>query len=529
MSRLLALQARRDRVTLAVWVVGLAVLLLVTVQAAHAEYGDAADRRQVLLVALATPVLLAFRGVVDGGTFGSAVFFQSYTWLAVAVALMNTFLAVRHGRGDEAAGRRELVDATPVGRLAAPVASLLLAVAADVLFGVLATLFLIAGGLSASGSVLFAAGLALTGIAFFGIGLLASEAMPTSRAANGVAVVLALLAYALRAAGDALGTPDGTALTLDPSPISAFSPIGWGEQLRPFTHPAAWPLVALAALAVVTIGAGLLTHARREPGASVLHEGAGRATGRTGSALGLAARLQLPSAVAWAVGAAVLAAVTPNLVTAAARFDLRDTTIRQVVASLGHSRADLATQFTAGILVLVGMLAAAAGVQAMLRAREEEASGRTELLLTGPLSRLRWLGSWLVVAVGTVLLVVAASAAAVALGSVAQGQASEVGDRILQALVQAPSALALTAVSGLLVVVLPRIAAIASWVVFAAAGLIGLFGGVLDLPDDVVRYSPVGSVPALPTDDWGPTWSVGAAAGVLVVLASLLMRRRQLT
>ena len=41
MIRLLALQARRDRVVLAVWVVGLALLLLVTVQAAATTYGTA--------------------------------------------------------------------------------------------------------------------------------------------------------------------------------------------------------------------------------------------------------------------------------------------------------------------------------------------------------------------------------------------------------------------------------------------------------------------------------------------------------
>ncbi|WP_375387264.1 polyketide antibiotic transporter [uncultured Amnibacterium sp.] len=529
MRRLLRLQARRDRVVLTVWVVGLAALLLVTVQAAHVEYGDPDARRQVLLVALATPVLLAFRGVVDGGSFGSAVFFQSYTWLAVAVALMNTFLAVRHGRADEAAGRRELLDAAPVGRLAAPTATLALALVANLVFGVLAAAFLVAGGLPASGAVLFAAGLALTGLGFFGVGLLASEAMPTSRAANGVSVVLALLAYALRAVGDALGTPDGTALTLRPAAASAFSPIGWGEQLRPFTSPTAWPLAALAGFAVTTIAVGLAVHARREPGSSIVRERTGSARGRVRSAQALALRLQLPSAIAWAVGAAVLALATPSLVTAASRFDSTDLPIRRVVESLGHSRADLATQFTAGILVLVGLLAAAAGVQAMLRAREEEAAGRAEVLLAAPLSRLRWLDSWGVAGVGTVLVVLLAAAAAVAVGSIAQGQAGRVGERVLQTLVQAPSALALTAVAGLLVALLPRFATVGSWVVLSAAGLIGLFGGVLDLPDDVVRFSPVGSVPALPTDDWGPTWAVGAAAVVLAALALLAIRRRQLT
>ncbi|MBW4043035.1 MAG: polyketide antibiotic transporter [Acidobacteria bacterium] len=527
MMRLLALQARRDRLTLAIWVVGLAVLLLVTVQAAHAEYGSAADRRTVLLVALATPVLLAFRGIVDGGSFGSAVFFQTYTWMAVAVALMNTFLAVRHGRGDETAGRRELVDATPHGRLAAPVASVLLAVIADAAFLLLATVLLVAGGMPLAGSILLSGGLALTGIGFFGVGLLASEAMPSSRAANGVAVVVALLAYVLRAAGDALGTADGRTLTLDPAPVSALSPIGWGERLLPYTRPTGWPIAALVVFAIVTVGAALSVHAHRESGASLLRDRVGRPAGGIGSPLGLAWRLQRPSVFAWALGAGVLSAVTPNLVTAASRFDLRDVTIRRVVASLGHSRAGLETQFTAGILVLIGMLAAAAGVQAVLRAREEQVSGRAEVVLSGAVSRAGFLGSWVAAAVGTVAAVLLASAAAISVGSLVQGQARQIGVRVLQMLVQAPSALALTAVAALLVALLPRAAVVGSWVLFAAAGLVGLFGGVLDLPAGLIRYSPVGSVPALPTSDWGPTWAVGAAAVVLLALAGVAIRRSQ--
>lgn len=531
MIHLLALQARRDRVTLAVWVLGVALLLLVTVQAATVTYGTVADRQTVLGLALATPALLAFRGVPDGDSLGSAVHFQSATTLAVAIALMNTFLAVRHGRGDEDAGRRELLDSTPLPRLAAPLASLLLAVVADVAVAVLAVaIYTLPGGLDAGGAVLSAAGLALTGLAFFGVGLLASEAMTTSRAANGVAVVVVLLAYALRAAGDALGTPDLARLTLQPALPSAFSPIGWVEALRPFTHPAFWPIPALAGLATVLVAVGLLVHRRREPGAGIVAErtGPAAASGGLGGALGLAWRLHRGGIVAWTAGAALLAGVTPALVTAVARLRTEDDAIRGLVTSLGHSRADLSSALTAGILVIVGVLAAAAGVQAMLRGREEEASGRAEVLLAGPLSRSRWLLGWLAVAAATVVIVVLGAAAAIAAASVAAGQADLADDRVRQTLVQLPSALALTALAALLVAAVPRFAVLGAWALFAAATVIGLFGGALRLPDRVIEFTPVGSVPALPTDDWGPTGFIAATSVLLTVLALAAMRRRQI-
>ncbi len=138
MIRLLRLQARRDRVILPVWVLGIAALLLASAQSVQSTYGDAAERAKVLALALATPALLALRGAPNGPSLGSAVHFQSYAFLALAVALMNTFLAVRHGRGDEERGRRDLIDATPVRRVSAIGATVALGLAADAAFGLLA-------------------------------------------------------------------------------------------------------------------------------------------------------------------------------------------------------------------------------------------------------------------------------------------------------------------------------------------------------------------------------------------------------
>lgn len=528
MNRLLLLQARRDRLTLTVWVLGVAFLLFVTAQSAHAEYGTSAGRRQVLTLALATPALLALRGIPDGDSLGSAMHFQSYAFLAVAVGLMNTFLATRHGRADEAAGRRELLDATPVGRLAAPVATLLLAVAANTVFGLLAVAGYASAGLPLAGGVLSAAGLALTGLGCFGIGLIAGEIMPTSRGANGLGVTLVLLAYALRAAGDALGAPNAAALTLRPAGISAFSPIGWGQQLLPFTRANLWPLPALTAFAVVTVALGLAVHLRREPGASVVPTRSGSPTG--GATLrgpfGLAWRLQWPSLVGWTVGAAALGGLAPSLLAAVSKQRVDDATIRGLAAMLGHSDGGLSSALLATILVLVGILAAAAGVQAMLRARDEEASGRAEAVLAGAVSRRRWLLSWLGMAVLTVVVVLLATAGAFAVATITQGR--PVGDAVAQTLVQAPSALALTALAAVLVGVLPRIAIAGSWIAFGVAVAVGLFGEAMRLPHRLVELTPVGSVPALPTGDWGPTTFVGVAAVALAALAVVGIGRRQI-
>ena len=225
MRRVLLQQIRRDRVTLPIWILGTVLLIVAVGSAGVREYGDAEGRTTILSVALATPALLALRGIPNGDSLGSAVHFQSFAFLAVTIGLMNVFLATRHGRADEEKGRRELLLAAPVSRLTPPLATLVLAILANGVFAVLATLGYLAAGLPAEGSVLSSIALATTGLAFFGVGLLAGELAATTRAASGIGVVLVLVAYALRAAGDALGTPDVENLTLEPAWPSWLSPI----------------------------------------------------------------------------------------------------------------------------------------------------------------------------------------------------------------------------------------------------------------------------------------------------------------
>jgi ABC-2 type transport system permease protein len=532
MLRILRQQVRRDRITLPIWIVGTALLLTVAASSVVSEYGDAEGRAAILKVALATPALLALRGIPHGDSLGSAVHFQSFAFLALTIGLMNTFLASRHGRADEEKGRRELVLATPVSRLTPLAGTLVLGLIANVLFGVLSALGYVAAGLDPAGAVLSATTLALIGLAFLGIGMLAGELTATSRAANGIGAVAVLAAYAFRAAGDALGTADVTKVTLEPAWPSWLSVIGWGQQTLAFTENRWGPVALIVGLAVVTTAATFAIHARRELGASLLPERSGRATARPllRSPFALAWRLQWPTLLAWTVGAALLGSALGSLVTAVTGVSTDNPQIVAILASLGHSDAsDIARSLISALLVLVGVLAAAAGVQAVLRLREEEADGRLEGVLAAPTSRWRWILAFTLSGVVSVLVVLVVTGVTAAAGFGAAGDADSAWLSLGQSLVQAPAALAFVGAAALLVGVVPRAAIGVGWGVFGLGVGIGLFGGLANLPDGVIDVSPISHVPALPTDDWVPTIVVGAVAIALGVLAALAFRRRDLS
>jgi polyether ionophore transport system permease protein len=530
--RMLAQQARRDRVNLPIWILGTVALLAVAVASVGKEYGDVAGRAEILRVALATPALLALRGIPNGDSLGSAVHFQSFAFLAVTIGLMNIFLATRHGRADEEKGRRELVLAAPVSRLAPPVATLLLGVVANALFVVLAIGGYTSAGVAVSGAVVSSVALGMIGLAFLGLGMLAGELTQTSRGANTIGVILVLGAYALRAAGDALGRPDVTRITLEPAWPSRLSPIGWGQQTLAFTENRWWPVALIAALAVIATGAALLVHSRRELGASLLPERSGRAAARAtlGSPLGLAWRQEWPTLIAWAGGSALLGLMLGSLVTAISNANIGNAQIQSILQSLGHTGAsDMGRTLISAVMVLIGAVAAAAGVQMVLRMRDEEAEGRLEAVLATPQSRAAWLLSYVVIAAACVLIVLAATGLAAAAGFAAVGQSDNGWLALGSALVQAPAALSFVGMTALFVGLLPRLAVSLGWAVFGILIGFGLFGGLLGLPKGVDKISPIANVPPLPTDDWGPTIILGAVALVAIVFGAMALRRRDLT
>lgn len=532
MIRILLQQVRRDRLTLPIWVLGTALLLVTAASSVGQEYGDAGGRANILAVALATPAILALRGIPNGDSLGSAVHFQSYAFLAVMIGLMNVFLATRHNRADEEKGRRELVLATPVSRLTPPIATLILGLVANGVFVLLAIGGYSAVKVPAEGAVLSATALGVTGLAFRGLTLLAGELTATSRGANTIGVVLVLGAYALRAAGDALGTPDITKLTLQPAWPSWVSPIGWGQQTLAFTDEVWWPVAALGGLAVVSAVVALVIHSRRELDASLLPQRVGRSAARAGfgSPVALAWRLQWPTLVAWAGGSALFGFALGSLVSSIANAKLDNPQVTAILESLGHTQGDVGRTLLVAVFVIIAAVAGAAGVQAVLRMREEESDGHLEPVLATPRSRVAWFLSFAGIGLLTVVIVMVATGLTSAISFFALGDVDDAWLSIGSALAALPAVLTFTGIAALAVGLLPRASIAIGWGAYGLLAGLGMFGGLMGIDDDVVKaISPIANVPALPTDDWVPTIVLGGIVIVTLVLGALAFRRRDLS
>ena len=279
---------------------------------------------------------------------------------------MTIFIVIRHTRGDEEAGRLELVGSTVVGRQAPLTAGLLTAVTANVAIFALLCLALPATGLPVSGSVLFAAAIGASGLAFTGIAAVAAQLASGVRGARGICLGVLGAAFMLRAIGDSAG-PSG------PSWLTWTSPLGWVELTRPFDGQRWWVLALPCAVLVAGVGTAYTLSARRDLGAGLLPDRPGRpsASGLLRGPLSLAFRLQRGVLASWAAGVAFIFAASGAAAKGIGSLLGGSTQLRNEFTRLG-GQAAITNAYLAALMLLAGLGAAGYATSAVLRLRAEE-------------------------------------------------------------------------------------------------------------------------------------------------------------
>ena len=178
------------------WVYRITVLVATTAYSLKKLYPTAAARAQLAVTGGGNPALRFLYGRLNGSSIGALTVWRYGIWAAVFGALMTIFIVIRHTRGDEEAGRLELVGSAAVERQAALTAGLLTAVTANVAISVLLCIALPASGLPVSGSVALALAIGASGLAFTGIAAVAAQLASGARGARGLA--FGVLGAALR-------------------------------------------------------------------------------------------------------------------------------------------------------------------------------------------------------------------------------------------------------------------------------------------------------------------------------------------
>ena len=500
---LLRLYLRRDRLVAPVWIVLLGALPLLYAVSFEGLYPTAADRQAFYLGTLSTPAQAALVGPIFGSDLGALVSWRSGPVLAL-VPLAAILTVVRHTRGEEDAGRTELIGSTAVGRYAGLAAAIALAGGAVAATAALSTISLWAFGLPVAGSVAYGASVAVVGIVFVGCAAVAAQVASGARAARGYALGVLAVAFVVRAIGDA---GSGT--------VSWFSPIGWSAQVRPFADERWWPMLMSLATAAMFLTAALAAAERRDLGSGLWAERRGRATASPALAgpVALAWRLTRGATAGWTVGIALFGIAIGSSAQGIGGQLGSSAAISDALEKFGGGTIE--QSFIAAVLSIVGVVVAAYSVSAVLRLHSEEEAGLAEIVLATGVSRLRWLAGHLLFAVlgPAWLLLVVGLTIGLTYGSATADVAGESQSVLVGALVQLPAVWVVTAIGVALFGACPRFAT-ALWAILGGFVALGQVGSVVGLPQPWLDLSPFTHVPQLP----GAAVAL-APIGWLVVLA----------
>ena len=428
--------------------------------------------------------------------------------LAIVAAVFGVLAAVRALRTEEDTGRMELILAGTIGRGTAYL-SAIAAIAAGVLILWLAEFAgFAAGGLPAGGSAYLALATASVVPVFVGVGALASQLAPTRRIALELGSATVGLCLLLRVIAD---TSSGAGW------LRWATPLGWAEELRPFTGARPLVLALPVAASVLLIAAAALIAAGRDIGTGVLpaSDTAAARLRLLSSPTAQALRSERGSLIVWLISTGAFAFILGMISTSISSAGISKS-IQREIARLGSGSIVTPTGYLAFVFIFF-ILAVSLFVCAQIgAARQEEADEQLETLLAQPVSRRGWLGGRLLLATCASVTISLLAGLLTWTGAASQGTSVSL-PRMLEAGANClPVALLFLGIAALAYAIVPRASAGIAYGLVTVAFLWDLLGALLGVPKWLVELTPfahVGLVPAQPFR--------GGAAAVMLALAAL--------
>jgi ABC-2 type transport system permease protein len=443
--------------------------------------------------------------------------------LAIFAGAWGLLAAVKVMRAEEDTGRMEIVLAGAFGRRSAFGAAVAAIAAGAALLWVGMFAGLVAANLAAGESAFLALATVSVALVFAGVGAGASQLASTRRVALELGGALLTIMFLLRVVADT-----SSSLGL----LRWGTPLGWAEELHPFTGPRPAVLLAPAAATVILLLLARWSWLRRDVGVGMLpsRDTLAPRLELLSSPTAQALRAERLSLAVW-VGVTSAFALIVGILSASVSHVGISQNLRQQLQKLGSASITTPSgylSFTFLFFVLVVSLFACSQIAA---ARHEEADQQLETLFSLPVARRNWLAGRLLLAIaGAVAIALAAGVFAWA-GAASQGAGVSFGDAVAAGSNCLPPSLLFLSSAALAFALAPRASTGVAYGLVLLAFVWELFGSLLDVPNWTVDLSPfhqVGLVPSEPFKVTAAIVMVGLAL-IAAVVAVRVFERRDLT
>jgi ABC-2 type transport system permease protein len=514
----LARQLLRSRLLVTLlWAAGFATVLYSSSASYLAAY-PSQPQRQALARSLESNLGLAalFGRTRSVDTIGGFAAWRSLGLLIVVGGCWGVLTGARLLRGEEDAGRWELLLAGRITRARAVLAALIaaaglvlvlfLVTAAGALLGARAT------GLPVGASLFLALILVLPAALFLLVGLCCGQLTGSRRSAVRLAAVVFGLSYLLRL----------IAIAADLDWLGRLTPLGWIEASHPMTGTRLLPLLPVGLLCLAVGAATVFAAVRRDLGAGVFGS-ASRSDHSSGLLLGgagpLAVRQTLPVLAGWLAALTTMCLVTGLVAGSVGDQAAQSELVRNLVSRMGASRAGILT-FVALTMTMISTLIALAAAGLLAAIREDEESGLVQNILVLRVSRTRWLATRIGVVLAVVLLLGGVVGAVLYLALLGAHTGLGLGTLLASGLNSAAPAVVVLGLAVLCLGFVPRWTAAIGYGIVAMSFLIELVGAAVAAPSWLLDLSLLHHIALAPAV--APNWRTNGVLCLIAVLAALL-------
>lgn len=513
---------RKEYISSAIWIAALSVFSIVVAAVFPALLPDV-ESITAMAELMTNPAMAALFGPLFGELSIETLYAASMLlYVGMAVALMNIFFVIRNTRDEEEKGREEVIRSLPVGRLSNMAATLIIALAVNLIIAVIVSVGLMLCGFAVTGAIIYSLILACVGLFFAGVAAVLCQLFASSRTATGFSIILLLLFYVLRGVGD---------VSSDFSALTYISPLGLILKTKVFVSNVFWPLLVMLAMIAVLCVSALWLNTVRDMGRGLIAEKTGR---RSASFLlkapeGLLFKLMRNSILIWFVGVMLLGAaygaVMGEMESFISSMGFMEELLRSMVPE-GHSLTEAFITMVVDVLVL---LAAIPALISILRVAGEEKAHRAENILSKAVSRERFLSAHLIYAFAqSILMLFGAAFGMWATAAIVMEDPITFSNMMVKFFAYLPATLTMLGLAALLVGVLPKKAALITYSYMAVSLYLNYLGPILSMPDWTKYFTPYGVIPDLMASAVSPwPFVVLSVLAVGMVVGSFFKYRRR--
>ncbi|MEU4370847.1 hypothetical protein [Micromonospora chersina] len=517
-TRLAARQVRRPALIVAAVTAGMSALVVAT----YARTMGDTDAAQALSLLAGNPAIRTLFGEpVALDTAGGFTVWRTGTVLAVLLTTWGALATTRVTRGEEEAGRWDLLLAgrlTPAGVLGRHLALLTAAMAVT---GILLAGALVGAGTPARGALLHATGLALAGMLAVGAAACAAQVFPTRAGATGASLAFLGVGLLARMVGD--GVPALAWLRWLP-------PYGPLALTRPYRDDRWTPLLALAVTAAALACAALALAGRRDIRAGLLRPPAGRPPRRRllGSVGAFAVRRVVRPLAGWSAGVGAYFLLIGLLADSLTGFLSENPRFADLAAQAGFAGLGTVRGYAATLFALLAIPIGAFATARLAAFAGAENTGRLTLLHAGPVTRARLLAAEVATTVAGAAALAVVAAVATWIGAAVTGGGLPLVAALAGAANVLPVALLSAAAAALALGLAPRAVGTIGMLPTAGGFLLKVTADSVHAPAWVGALSPFAHLAPVPAH--APDWTAATvmlAAAVAVTGAGLWAFQRR--